>query len=119
MQFYFYYYVVPTKGQKSRKFKSSKGDLESFMLKIQSNLVSLTTLGTEKKWPLYIGGLFNENYNLKLVLPGLGWPLLTGGHYSGLEVFPLIKTFRNIIWHFVIKFFYYFHLSSSGLMGLL
>ena len=84
MQFYFYFFVVPTKGQKSRKFKSSKGDLESFMLKIQSNLVSLTTLGTEKKWPLYIGGLFNENYNLKLVLPGLGWPCLTGGHCSEL-----------------------------------
>jgi len=95
------------------------------MLKIQSNLVSLTTLGTAKKWPLNIGGLFNENYNLKLVLPGLGWPLLTGGHCSevvfntGLTVFPLNKTFRNIFWHFVIKFFYYFHLSSSGLMGLL
>jgi hypothetical protein len=108
MQFYFYYYVVPTKGQKSRKFKSSKGDLESCMLKIQSNLVSLTTLGTEKKWPLYIGGLFIENHYLKLVLPGLGWPLLTGGHYSGLDVFPLIKTFRNILWHFVIKFFLLF-----------
>jgi hypothetical protein len=71
------------------------------LLEVQSNLSTTATLGTPKKWPLYIGGCSVESFQSKLVSK-LAWPdfvqpLLTGGHYSevainkGLSVIKKIK----------------------------
>jgi hypothetical protein len=37
----------------------------------------MTTLGTPKKWPLFIGGLYLEVVQTKLVGLNLGWALFT------------------------------------------
>ena len=59
----------------------------------------MATLGTPKKWPLYIGGRFVEVVQSKLVSklawPELAWPLLTGDRCSEVAVNTGLTVFFN------------------------
>ncbi len=71
---------------------------------IQSNLCTMTTLGTQKQWPLLTGGHSSE---VIFVIKGqIGtskqWPLQTGGHYSEVVVSSGLTVFPNICYFFLV-----------------
>ncbi len=64
-----------------------------YNLRIQSNLLSTTTLGTRKKWSLFQGGCYSEGQNLK-------------------PQFFLIKKFQWPAWTKCFTFYWYLILNS-------
>jgi hypothetical protein len=70
-------------------------------LSVQSNLSTMATLGTPKKWLLYIGGcsvkVFHSKLVSKLAWSDLVWPLLTGGHCSEVATNTGLTVLSNVL----------------------